>query len=136
MNDDNDATKGGFSNKNLLPVPAVLATLMVLFLGADYVANGGIENDGYADILILPVIAAFAALIGRILVDISLKSNSQIVLSSLVAIILSILVPEFTPLIPMEGFTFAFVFVFTLFLNKNNWNEESSILLSLSLIHI
>ena len=131
MNDDNDATKGGFSNKNLLPVPAVLATLMVLFLGADYVANGGIENDGYADILILPVIAAFAALIGRILVDISLKSNSQIVLSSLVAIILSILVPEFTPLIPMEGFTFAFVFVFTLFLNKNNWNEESSILLSM-----
>ena len=49
MNDDNDATKGGFSNKNLLPVPAVLATLMVLFFGTDYVANGGIENDGYAD---------------------------------------------------------------------------------------
>ena len=69
MNDDNDATMGGFSNMNLLPVPAVLATLMVLFFGADSVANGGIETDGYAEILILPIIAAFAALIGRIIVD-------------------------------------------------------------------
>ncbi len=131
MNDDNDATKGGFSNKNLLPVPAVLATLMVLFLGTDYAANGGIENDGYAEILILPVIAAFAAFIGRIVVDQFSKSDSQIILSSLAAIILSILAPEFTPITSMEGFTFAFVFVFTLFLYKNNWNEESSILLSI-----
>ena len=42
MNDDNDATVGVFSNENLLPVPAVLATLLVLFFGTDYVANGGI----------------------------------------------------------------------------------------------
>ena len=33
MNDDNDATVSVFSNEDLLPVPAVLATLMVLFLG-------------------------------------------------------------------------------------------------------
>ena len=51
MNDDNDATKGGFSSKNLLPVPAVLVTLMVLFLGTDYVANGGTETNGYACLL-------------------------------------------------------------------------------------
>ena len=115
MNDDNDATKGGLSAEKLLPVPAVLATLMVLFLGADF-ANGGIENDGYADILILPIIAAFAAFIGRIFVDQSSKSNSQLILSSLVVVILSILLPDFTTISPMEGFTFAFVFVFTLFL--------------------
>ena len=67
MNDDNDATVSVFSNEDLLPVPAVLATLMVLFLGTNYVANTGIENDGYVDLLILPVIAAFAAFLGRIL---------------------------------------------------------------------
>ncbi len=67
MNDDNDATVGVFSNEDLLPVPAVLATLMVLFFGTNYVANAGIENDGYVDLLILPVIAAFAAFLGRIL---------------------------------------------------------------------
>ncbi len=131
MNDDNDATKGGFSSKNLLPVPAVLATLMVLFLGTDYVANGGTETNGYADLLILPVIAAFAAFIGRIVVDQSSKRNSIIILSSLSAILFSFIAPEFTPIVPMEAFTFAFVFVSTVFLYKNNWNEESSILLSI-----
>jgi len=131
MNDDNDATKGGFSSKNLLPVPAVLATLMVLFLGTDYVANGGTETNGYADLLILPVIAAFAAFIGRIVVDQSSKRNSIIILSSLFAILFSFIAPEFTPIIPMEAFTFAFVFVSTVFLYKHNWNEESSILLSM-----
>ena len=131
MNDDNDATKGGFSSKNLLPVPAVLATLMVLFLGTDYVANGGTETNGYADLLILPVIAAFAAFIGRIVVDQSSKRNSIIILSSLSAILFSFIAPEFTPIVPMEAFTFAFVFVSTVFLYKYNWNEESSILLSM-----
>lgn len=131
MNDDNDATKGGFSSKNLLPVPAVLATLMVLFLGTDYVANGGTETNGYADLLILPVIAAFAAFIGRIVVDQSSKRNSIIILSSLSAILFSFIAPEFTPIVPMEAFTFAFVFVSTVFLYKHNWNEESSILLSM-----
>ncbi len=131
MNDDNDATKGGFSSKNLLPVPAVLATLMVLFLGTDYVANGGTETNGYADLLILPVIAAFAAFIGRIVVDQSSKRNSIIILSSLSAILFCFIAPEFTPIVPMEAFTFSFVFVSTVFLYKHNWNEESSILLSM-----
>ena len=131
MNDDNDATKGGFSNKNLLPVPAVLVTLMVLFLGTDYVANGGTENNGYADLLILPVIAAFAAFIGRIIVDQSSKRNSIIILSSLSAILFSFLAPEFTSIVPMEGFTFTFVFVSTVFMCKHNWDEDSSILLSM-----
>ena len=131
MNDDNDATKGGFSSKNLLPVPAVLATLMVLFLGTDYVANGGTETNGYADLLILPVIAAFAAFIGRIVVDQSSKRNSIIILSSLSAILFCFIAPEFTPIVPMEAFTFAFVFVSTVFLYKHSWNEESSILLSM-----
>ncbi len=131
MNDDNEATKGDFLNKNLLPVPAVLATLMVLFLGTNYVANGGIENDGYDDILILPIIAAFAALIGRIFLDQVGKNDSKLILTSLATIILSALAPEFTPLTPMDVFTFAFVFIFTLFLCKNDWNEEASILLSM-----
>ena len=134
MNDDNDATVGVFSNENLLPVPAVLATLMVLFLGTEYVANGGIENDGYVDILILPVIAAFAAFIGKVLNTYGeSQSNSRIRISltSLVLMLVSFLSIEFSILLPLEGFTFAFMSISSLILAFTNRNEESSILLSI-----
>ena len=133
MNDDNEATVGVFSNENLLPVPVLLATLMVLFLGTDYVANGGMDNDGYIDILILPVIAAFAAFLGRVL---DTSGESQIItktrtsLVSIFLIVFSLLLIEFSILLPVEGFTFAFVSVSSLVLSLSNRNEESSILLS------
>ena len=133
MNDDNEATVGVFSNENLLPVPVLLATLMVLFLGTDYVANGGMDNDGYIDILILPVIAAFAAFLGRVL---DTSGESQIItktrtsLVSIFLIVFSLLLIEFSILLPIEGFTFAFVSVSSLVLSLSNRNEESSILLS------
>ena len=134
MNDDNEATVGVFSNQNLLPVPALLATLMVLFLGTDYVANGGMEIDGYVDILILPVIAAFAAFLGMILNtsgESSIVKKTRTSLASIFLIVFSFLVIQFTPISPLEGFTFAFMSVSSLLLSQSNRNEESSILLSI-----
>ena len=143
MNDDNEATVGVFSNKNLLPVPALLATLMVLFLGTDFVANGGMEIDGYVDILILPVIAAFAAFLGMILNtsgESSIVNKTRTSLASIFLIVFSFLIIQFTPISPLEGFTFAFMSVSSLLLSQSKRNEETSILLSivigLSLIHI
>ena len=133
MNDDNDATVSVFSNEDLLPVPAVLATLMVLFLGTNYVANAGIENDGYVDLLILPVIAAFAAFIGRILNTYgeSLStSNSRNSLISIFFIVFSVLAIEFGLCSPLQGITFAFMMISSLLLSSHQRNEESSILLS------
>ena len=133
MNDDNDATVSVFSNEDLLPVPAVLATLMVLFLGTNYVANAGIENDGYVDLLILPVIAALAAFLGRILntygESVS-NSNLRNSLISIFFIVFSVLTIEFGLCSPLEGFTFAFMAISSLLLASHQRNEESSILLS------
>jgi len=133
MNDDNDATVGVFSNEDLLPVPAVLATLMVLFLGTDYVANAGIENNGYVDLLILPVIAAFAAFLGRILNtygESALDSKSRNSIISIFVIVFSLLIVELGFALPLQGFTFGFMFVASLILASHKRNEESSILLS------
>jgi len=133
MNDNNDATVGVFSNENLLPVPAVLATLMMLFLGTDYVANGGMTNDGYVDILILPVIAALAAFLGRVLHtygESSTTTKTRTSFTSIFLILFSFALIEFSILQPLEGFTFAFVVVSSLLLSLSNRNEESSILLS------
>ena len=138
MNDDNEATVGVFSNQNLLPVPALLATLMVLFLGTDYVANGGMEIDGYVDILILPVIAAFAAFLGMILNtsgESSIVNKTRTSLASIFLIVFSFLIIQFTPISPLEGFTFAFMSVSSLFLSQSNRDEESSILLSICLLY-
>ena len=133
MNDDNDATVSVFSNEDLLPVPAVLATLMVLFLGTDYVANAGIENNGYVDLLILPVIAAFAAFLGRILNiygESALDSKSRNSIISIFFIVFSLLIVELGFALPLQGFTFGFMFVASLILASHKRNEESSILLS------
>ena len=65
MNDTNGAAESGFSNSGFASVPAVLAALLVLFFGADYAANGAMENDGYTQALILPAVAALAAALGR-----------------------------------------------------------------------
>ena len=126
MNDDNDATVGVFSNEDLLPVPAVLATLMVLFLGTNYVANTGIENDGYVDLLILPVIAAFAAFLGRILNtygDSVSNSNFRNSLISIFFIVFSVSLIEFGVCSPLQGITFAFMTISSLLLASYQRNE-------------
>ncbi|MBT4794501.1 MAG: hypothetical protein HOJ39_05360, partial [Euryarchaeota archaeon] len=133
MNDDNDATVGVFSNENLLPVPAVLATLLVLFFGTDYVANGGIESDGYVDLLILPVIAALAAFLGMVLNtfgESASATKSRNSLISILIIFISYILIEFSILEPLEGFTFAFMAVSSLLLFISGRNEELTILLS------
>ena len=57
MNGKEDATRVEIPLMGLAPVTVVFATLMVLFLGIDYVANGAMENDGYLRILTLPLAA-------------------------------------------------------------------------------
>ena len=65
MNDTNGAAESGFPISGLATVPAVLVALLALFFGADYAANGAMENDGYAQVLILPAVATLAAALGR-----------------------------------------------------------------------
>jgi small neutral amino acid transporter SnatA (MarC family) len=75
MNEMKDAKDSDFPLGKILAAPAVLVTLLVLFFGADFLANGNIENDGYMNILILPIAAAFAAALGRIATVISLSNS-------------------------------------------------------------
>ena len=77
MNENNTATESTLSQTGVASVPAVLAALLALFLGADYVANGVMENDGYTQVLILPVVASLAAALGRIGVFASFGQLSQ-----------------------------------------------------------
>ena len=61
MNDTNDAAESGSPISGFASVPAVLVALLALFFGADYAANGAMENDGYTQVLNLPAVAARAA---------------------------------------------------------------------------
>ena len=65
MNEYDTAAESASSQTGIASAPAVLVTLLALFLGADYVANGAMENDGYMQVLILPVVATLAAALGR-----------------------------------------------------------------------
>ena len=67
MNDRDDAKSDGNPMRELVPVSAILAALVALFLGAEALANGNMENDGYLRILTLPLTAALAACVGRVL---------------------------------------------------------------------
>ena len=66
MNEKDAAAESELSQTGIASVPTVLVTLLALFMGVDYVANGAMENDGYTQVLILPLVAAFAAALGRI----------------------------------------------------------------------
>ena len=135
MNEMKYAKDSDFPIGNLLPAPAVLVTLLVLFFGADFLANGNIENDGYMNILILPIAAAFAAALGRIATTISLSnsftSKHRAAIISLGFFVASIVVINAGLTSTIIGFTFALVGISTFALILNNRNEESSILLSI-----
>ena len=56
MNENDTATESELSQAGIASVPTVLVALLALFFGADYVANGAMENDGYTQVLILSLI--------------------------------------------------------------------------------
>ena len=135
MYDNIGAAGSAAPSSGLASVPAVLATLLVLFLGADYAANGAMENDGYAQILILPAVAALAAAMGRTGAVVSLGSNTMhraIVTSSFIAaaVAISMAYKLFESIGNLGAFTFAFVGISTFILVLSGRREESTILLA------
>ena len=81
-----------------MPVSAILAALVALFLGAEALANGNMENDGYLRILTLPLTAALAACVGRVLAvsDLGMPARFKISFSSLLIAFVSA-IPELFP---------------------------------------
>ena len=112
MNDTNGAVESGFPNSGFTSVPAVLVALLALFFGADYAANGAMENDGYTQVLILPVAAALAAATGRIGAVVSIGSRSihrSVVMLAFIAaaILISVASNLFINIGNLAAFTFA-----------------------------
>ena len=135
MNDTNGAAESGSPNSGFASVPAVLAALLVLFLGADYAANGAMENDGYTQVLILPAVAALAAALGRTGAVVSLASHSRhraVVTIAFIgaAGIISMAYNLFGSIGNLGAFTFALVGISTFLLVSSNRREESTILLA------
>ena len=135
MNDTNGAVESGFPNSGFASVPAVLVALLALFFGADYAANGAMENDGYTQVLILPVVAALAAAMGRTGASISIGSHSihrAVVMMAFIAVagIISVAYNIFGSIGNLGAFTFAFVGISTFLMVNSDKREESTILLS------
>ena len=136
MNTMNGASDSGPSSSGLASVPVVLATLLVLFLGVDYAANGAMGNDGYARILILPAVAALAAALGRIgaVASLGKLSKYRVAVVSVgfvaTAAVISMAYNLFESVGNIGAFTFAFVGIATLLLVLSGRREESTILLA------
>ena len=77
MEKNEEVAKGNFFYQDITSVPIILATLIVLYFGISFAVNGDIGNNGYMNILILPLSAAFASAIGRISTSLQFsKSNT------------------------------------------------------------
>ena len=136
MNENNTATESTLSQTGVASVPAVLVALLALFLGADYVANGVMENDGYTQVLILPAVASLAAALGRIGVFASFGQLSQfrsaIVIFGFLsaAAIISLAYNLFESVGRIGALTFALVGISTYVQIRSGRREEANILLS------
>ena len=137
MNMKDAATETAPSQSGIASVPTVLVTLLALFFGVDYVANGTMENDGYTQVLILPMVAAFAAALGRIGAFASFGQLSQyrsaIVVFGFVAAaaIISIAYNLFESVGRVGALTFALVGISNYIQIRSNRREEANILLAL-----
>ena len=135
MNDRDDAKSDGNPMRELVPVSAILAALVALFLGAEALANGNMENDGYLRILTLPLTAALAACVGRVLAvsDLGMPARFKISFSSLLIAFVSAIPELFPNIIEIEtlvSFTFATVGIATMILVNSNRREESNLILT------
>ena len=135
MNDRDDAKSDGNPLRELVPVSAILAALVVLFLGAEALANGNMENDGYLRILTLPLTAAVAACVGRVLAvsELGMPNRFKLSISSILIVVASALPEIFPSIVEIDTlvcFTFATVGISTMLLVNSNKREEASLLLA------
>ena len=137
MNEYETDAESGLSQTGVASVPAVLVALLALFFGADYVANGAMENDGYTQVLILPVVASLAAALGRMGAFASFGQLSQyrsaIVIFGFVAAaaIISIAYNLFESVGRVGALTFALVGISNYIQIRSDRREEANILLAL-----
>ena len=134
MNVREDAKADGNSLKELVPVSALLVALVALFLGSEALANGTMENDGYLRILTLPLAAALAASVGRVLsvVELGIPSHFKTGVLSILFILVSVIpeiVPEALGIDTLITFTFTSMGIATMMLVNSNRREEANMLL-------
>ena len=131
MSYENGNAKGVSQYISLASAPVIIAGLLLLFFSATALADDAMIDTG--KLVILPVAAALAAVLGRIWVSV-LPDDSPVKKTPVFVLIFAI-----APiLLEILGFidailatTFAFTAVSTLVLVKSNRNEEATILLTM-----
>ena len=115
----------------LASTPVVLAGLLLLFMTATSLADEAMIDQG--KLVILPVAAALAAVLGRIWVsalpDGSFASRTPVV--ALLFAVVPIIVESLGFIDSIVATTFAFMAIATLFLVKSNRSEEATVLFSM-----
>ena len=115
----------------LASTPVVLAGLLLLFMTATSLADEAMIDQG--KLVILPVAAALAAVLGRIWVsalpDDSFASRTPVV--ALLFAVVPIIVESLGFIDSIVATTFAFMAIATLFLVKSNRSEEATVLFSM-----
>ena len=133
MEKNEEAAKGNFFYQDIASVPVILATLMVLYFGVSFAVNGDIENEGYANIFILPLSAALASVIGRMSTSYSMPnfSNYRSFIASTAIVILALLI-DFIANFDNNVFllTFTLVGILSVFLSEAKRIEESDLILT------
>ena len=135
MNTKEEAKESKFSTKDFTPIPVIMTTLLVLYFGVSFAVNGEIGNDGYAEILILPMAAAIASAIGRISPFLPMEQMPKYRTMSislgivLVAFLLNIISPSnFNNIFIV---TFVLVGILSVMASQSKHFEESNLLLSM-----
>jgi len=131
MSYENGKTRNVGQYNGLVSAPAVLAGLLLLFFAATFLSDDAMIDTG--KLVILPVAAALAAVMGRFWVS-ALPEDSAINRNSLFVLLFAVvpILLEFLGFIDaILATTFAFMAVSTLFLVKSNRNEEATILFSM-----
>ncbi len=131
MSNENGNARGVAQTLGLASAPVALAGLLLLFMTATSLADDAMIDTG--KLVILPVAAAFAAVLGRIWVF-ALPDDSVAQRASVVAIVFAVIplaAESFGLIDAVMATTFAFVALSTLILVKMNRNEEATILFTM-----
>ena len=131
MSYENGKTRDVGQYNGLVSAPAVLAGLLLLLFAATSLSDDAMIDTG--KLVILPVAAALAAVMGRFWVS-ALPEDSPLNRNSLFVLLFAVgpIALEILGFIDaILATTFAFVAVSTLILVKSNRNEEATILFSM-----
>ena len=131
MSNENGNARGIAQTLGLASAPVALAGLLLLFMTATSLADEAMIDNG--KLVILPVAAAAAAVLGRIwifaLPDDSIAQRAPVV--ALLFAVMPIAAESFGLIDAVMATTFAFVAVSTFILVKMNRNEEATILFTM-----